>query len=59
MSIDELQARLVWLEDFPKRWWSNKVGYTEQRKRDELNVRRKKYIEQVEEEIAIRQGGTQ
>ncbi len=54
MSLTELQERLAWAEAFPAQWWSHKVGYTQQRKRDDLNVERKKYIEMIEDEIALR-----
>ncbi len=58
MSTAELQERQAWLEGFPAQWWSNKVGYGEQKRRESMNELRKMYLELIEEEIAMRlQGG--
>ncbi len=54
MSIDELQERQAWLEQFPAQWWSNKVGWSERKRREHMNELRKMYLELVEEEIALR-----
>ncbi len=58
MSTAELQERQAWLEGFPAQWWSNKVGYGEQKRRESINELRKMYLELIEEEIATRKSPT-
>ena len=55
MSISELQKCLEWHEQYPEKWWSNKVRYSEQQDRDYKNVMRLARIAQIEEELALRQ----
>ena len=57
MSISELEECLEWNEQYPEKWWSNKVGYSEQQDRDYKNVMRLARIAQIEEELALRRKG--